>query len=305
MISIIIPTLNASKFLPDLLTKLVLQTVKDKEIMVIDSSSRDDTVEIAKSFNAKVVFIPKEEFDHGGTRNLGGIESKGDILVYMTQDTIPANEYSLENLIKPLHNNNEIAAIFGRQLPNADASAFSAHLRLFNYPDTSCVRCLEDRSVYGIKTVFFSNSFSAYRRSALEEIGWFKKGLIFGEDTHAVAKLLFAGYRVAYAADALVYHSHNYTAFHEFKRYFDIGVLHRTENGILKEFGKTKGEGKKYIRSEVHYLMEHKKYSLFPAFILRNALKYLGYHLGLKYSHIPKNLACKMSMNKNWWENRP
>lgn len=302
--SVCIPTYNAGPLIGRLLSSLMKQTIPC-EVFVIDSSSMDNTANIAESYGARTLIINKKDFDHGGTRNLAAAGTSGDILFFLTQDIDFADEYALQNLISPFHNDKKIAAIYGRQLPNADASPFSAHLRLFNYPDTSYKRGMEDRSVYGIKTVFFSNSFSAYRRSALEEIGWFKKGLIFGEDTHAVAKLLFAGYRVAYAADALVYHSHNYTAFQEFKRYFDIGVLHRTEDWILKEFGQAKGEGIKYIRSEARYLMAGKNYSLLPAFILRNALKYIGYHSGLQYSHIPKSLACKMSMNKNWRDTRP
>jgi rhamnosyltransferase len=301
--SVCIPTYNAEPYIGRLFSSLMKQTIPC-EVVVIDSSSLDNTINIAESYGAKILVINKKDFDHGGTRNLAAAGTSGDILIFLTQDIDFADEYALENLIRPFHNDKKVAAIFGRQLPNADASAFSAHLRLFNYPDTSYVRSLDDRSVYGIKTVFFSDSFSAYRRSALEGIGWFKKGLIFGEDTHAIAKLLFAGSKVAYAADAAVYHSHNYTAVEEFKRYFDIGVLHISENWILKEFGQTKGEGIKYIRSEALYLMKHKRYDLVPAFVLRNALKYLGYHLGLKYSHVPKSLACRMSMNKNWWENR-
>jgi rhamnosyltransferase len=302
MISIIIPTFNASNLIPDLLKSLNQQTVRDKEIIIIDSSSTDNTLEIARLFKATTLTIPKEQFDHGGTRNLGALKAGGDTLVYLTQDAKPASEYAIENLLKSLYEDKEIAASYGRQLPSPDASPFSAHLRLFNYPDTSYIRCLEDRSIYGFKTIFISNSFSAYRKNTLKEIGGFKENLIFGEDTHAAAQLLLAGYKVAYAADATVFHSHNYTACKEFKRYFDIGFFHRTEDWIVKEFGKTKGEGRKYVISEARYLARHKKYSLFPAFFLRSFLKYLGYSLGFRCPNIPMGLASKISMNKTWWE---
>jgi len=302
--SVCIPTYNAGPYLSRLL-RSIQEQAPDFEIVVIDSSSVDNTVDIAKSYGARTIVIQKNNFDHGGTRAFAAQESHGDILIFMTQDIVLADRHALDNLIKPFDTDKKIAAVFGRQLPHADASPFSAHLRLFNYPETSYVRCLEDRSTYAIKTVFFSNSFSAYRRTSLEEIGWFKKDLIFGEDTHAIATLLCAGYKAAYAADAMVYHSHNYTVLQEFKRYFDIGVFHKTEHWILKEFGKTTREGNKYIESEALYLMEHKKYRFIPLFILRNALKYLGYHLGLTYHNIPKKLASRMSMNNNWWVHRP
>jgi rhamnosyltransferase len=301
--SVCIPTYNAGPYISRLL-RSIREQAPDCEIVVIDSSSTDATVSIAKSCGAGIIVIQKKDFDHGGTRTLAANSSLGDILVFLTQDIVFADDRALESLIKYFDNDKNIAAVYGRQLPNADASPFSAHLRLFNYQDTSYVRCLEDRHTYGIKTVFFSNSFSAYKRSALEKIGCFKRDLIFGEDTHAIARLLLAGFKIAYASDAMVYHSHNYTVFEEFKRYFDIGVMHRTEDWILKEFGQTKGEGKKYIKSEALYLMRHKKYNFIPAFILRNAMKYLGYQLGLRYSHVPKGLTRRISMNKNWWENK-
>jgi rhamnosyltransferase len=300
-ISIIIPTLNASNYIHRLLEMLKNQSIEYGQLLIIDSTSTDNTVEIAKSHGAEITTIPRNEFDHGGTRNLAASNAGGDILVFLTQDAIPVNRHSLENLIKPFEADEKIAAIYGRQLPNEDASPFSAHLRLFNYPDASYIRSLEDRSVHGFKTIFISDSFSAYRKGALEKIGWFKKNLIFGEDTHAVARLLLEGYKVAYAADAEVYHSHNYTAFQEFRRYFDIGVLHRTESRILKEFGKTKGEGKKYIKSEAQYIMNKREYMLIPAFILRNALKLLGYYIGSRYHLFPSGFASKISMNRNWW----
>jgi len=300
-ISIIIPTLNAAGLLPSLFAHLSRQSLSSSEIIIIDSSSEDNTVEVARSYGARLISIEKKNFDHGRTRNLAASNATGDILVYLTQDVIPADSLALEYVIHPFKLNGKIAAVYGRQLPNVNASPFSAHLRLFNYPDTSYVRRLEDRGVYGIKTVFFSNSFSAYRRSALEEIGWFEKDLIFGEDTHAVARLLMAGYNVAYAADALVYHSHNYTVSQEFKRYFDIGVFHGTENWLVKEFGKTQGEGKRYTISEASFLIRHKKFALLPVFLLRNFVKFLGYSLGLRYTIIPRGLACRISMNKNWW----
>ena len=92
MITIIVPTYNASKYLPSLLTRLESQTIRDYELMVIDSSSNDNTVDNAQSHRANVITITQSEFDHGGTRTLAAIEAKGDILVYLTQDALPYNE---------------------------------------------------------------------------------------------------------------------------------------------------------------------------------------------------------------------
>lgn len=300
MTSIIIPVYNAEKYLAGLLESLKSQTVQC-EIIVIDSSSSDSTVKIAGSYSVKVISIKKEDFDHGGTRTLAAKSAQGDILVYLTQDAMPADEHSVENLIRPFENP-ATGAAYGRQVPEHNATVFGAHLRLFNYPEKSCIKIFSDKESLGIKTPFLSNSFTAYRKKALDDIGYFKDGLISSEDIYAGAKILILGYEIAYVAEAAVYHSHNYTAFEEFKRYVDIGVCHQREKWILKKFGRAEGEGGKYIRSEISFLIKNKKYCLIPVSFVRNGLKYTGYSIGRHYENIPKNRIKKISMNKGWWD---
>lgn len=300
MTSIIIPTKNAGRQIKGLLLALKAQTVQG-EIIVIDSSSSDGTVETAKDHGAKTITIKREEFEHGGSRTLAGKEARGDILVYLSQDATPFDEYAVEYLLRPFEDAG-IGAAYGRQLPHPGATAFGAHLRLFNYPGGSCIRGLTDKEKYGIKTPFLSNSFDAYRKRALEEIGGFNGRLIMGEDTCAGAKLLLSGYKIAYVAEAMVYHSHNYSVFQEFKRYFDIGVFHEAEKWILKEFGKAEGEGLRYISSEMAFLMRGRKYHLLPEFFIRNGLKYAGYHLGRNYAVLPRGMCKKVSIHSDWWD---
>jgi len=302
LIAVIIPTYNASKYLSKLFKILRQQTVNINEIIIIDSSSTDNTVDIAKTYGAEIVIISKDEFDHGGTRTKAGKISKGDILIYLTQDALPYDDCTIENIVKPFQNDEKIGAAFGRQLPYPDATPFAKHLRLFNYPDKSYLRSIEDKEKYGLKACFCSNSFAAYRRAALEEIEWFKDNLIFGEDACAGAKLLLAGYKIAYMAEAKVYHSHNYTIVQELKRYFDLGVFHKSEHWLLEEFGRAEGEGKKYLKSELSFLFGQHKLYLLPEFIIRNGMKFLGYKLGKNFDKLPTSLTRYLSMNKNYWD---
>jgi len=179
---------------------------------------------------------------------------------------------------------------------------FGKHLRLFNYPSVAHVREKKDGKTYGIKTVQLSNSFAAYRKDILIQTGNFKDGLILGEDVYTGAKILDAGYVLAYVADAKVYHSHSYTPLQEFKRYFDIGVFHKYESWILDKYGKAEGEGVKYIKSELKYLIDHHAYHLIPSFFIRNGMKYLGYKLGHNYTKLPYWLIKKLSMHYRWWD---
>lgn len=302
-ISVIIPTYKAESYLPKLLERLKDQTIKDFQLLIIDSSSNDKTVEIAKQYTDDIIIIPQSEFDHGGTRAKAAKMSTGDILVFLTQDALPYDENTIENIVKEF-DNEEVGAVCGRQLAYEETNIFGKHLRLFNYPDKYSIKGSEDIPKYGIKTTFLSDSFAAYRKTTLESIGWFKENLIFGEDAYAAAKMILSGKKVVYANEAKVYHSHSYTIIEDFKRYFDMGVFHSCESWLLEKFGKPEGEGSRYVKSELEFILENDKYFLIPEFFIRNAMKLLGYKLGLKHRKLPKSFLTKFSMLKSWF-NKP
>ena len=298
MVSVVIPTYNASRYLDAQLRALRAQTVKDLDILVIDSSSSDKTLDIAKKYSVQTVTIPKEEFDHGGTRTLAGkTRSVGDILVYLTQDALPCDDRAIETLIQPLLAEQTCGAAFGRQIPYQDASPFAQHLRLFNYPLHSYIRTYADRTALGIRAAFCSNSFAAYRRDALEDVGWFAENLLLAEDMHVCARMLMKGYKLRYVAEAMVYHSHNYTVVQEFKRYFDLGVFFEMQRWLLDEFGRPEGEGLRFVRSEFSYLKSHGLLHLLPISLMRSVAKLMGYRLGHYYKQLPRVVLKRVSMH--------
>lgn len=303
MISIIIPTYNAQNYLVKLLDKIKNQSLADYELIIIDSSSSDKTAEIAKKYTDNVIIIPQSEFDHGGTRAKAAQIAKGEILVFLTQDALPVDNNTIENIVN-VFKHTKVGAAYGRQLSYEETNLFGKHLREFNYNKNSYTRDKKNINEFGLKTAFLSDSFAAYRRSSLESVGWFKNGLILGEDTYVGAKMILAGYSLAYVSSAKVYHSHSYSVWEEFKRYFDIGVFHKTEEWILKEFGKAEGEGMKYIKSEINYLFTNSAWYLLPMFLMRNGMKYIGYKLGQKYEKLPMWMIKKFSMHYRWWDKR-
>lgn len=300
MVQVVIPTFNAGPDWIESLRKIVAQSI-DAEVLVIDSGSTDSTVELATSVGFVVMAISKSEFDHGGTRQLA-VEMLLDanIIVFMTQDAILADEDALYLLIEAL-GDPRVGVSYGRQLPHKTANPLGAHARLFNYPDKSHVTTLADREWMGIKAAFSSNSFAAYRREALLSVGGFPSGIILGEDTIVAAKMLMAGWKVAYQADAQVYHSHDYNYLQEFRRYFDIGVLHAREFWMLDAFGKPEGEGGRFVRSELAYLLKHAPW-LIPSAVVRTMLKYLGYRLGRMESFLPLSLKRRLSLHRGYWK---
>ena len=300
-ISVIIPTLNGEATLPDFFAALAMQDIAVDEVLVGDSASDDATVNICLSQGARIIDIPRKEFDHGGTRTLLARKAKGDILVYFTQDAILSSPQALKNLVEPLVRGTNVACVYGRQLPLAGASLLAAHLRGFNYPPKSETRSFSDRKKHGLKTIFISNSFSAYKKEALSAVGYFKNGLIFGEDTCTLGRLLMAGSTVYYASEASVYHSHNYRYSQEFRRSFDIGVLHSSERWLLETYGYAEGVGRQYVRSALGEIISQKKYFLILDWFMRNTAKFTGYKLGYVYNTLPKNVCRVLSLNRRWW----
>lgn len=258
---------------------LQAQVLQPSEVLVLDSSSTDVTAELASREGCRVITIPRADFRHGGTRQNGAeLASGADILVYLTQDSILADANALAQLIAAFEDPS-VGAAYGRQLPRPGANPIEAHARLFNYPAVSTVRSRESSAVLGFKAIFFSNSFGAYRRIALEQAGGFPKESNFGEDTVVAARLLQGGWRVAYVAEAQAYHSHAYSCREEYRRYYKIGQLHGSEPWLLRDFGKASSEGRKFAVSEIRYLSRRAPW-LIPEAVLRTGLKYLGYKRG-------------------------
>jgi len=300
-VTIFIPTYNAMDQISPMLSMFSEINRPNYKFYFLDSDSKDGTLRAIQDAGFQDYHsISTSQFDHGGARSTIKDFQYGEIVLYLTQDALPLSVSDIDRLVS-VFSDKDVGAAFGRQIPFKETSLFGKHLRKFNYGVQSYIRDINDKDLYGIKTAFLSNSFAAYRRSAMDEIGWFKDGLILGEDTYAGAKLLKEGYKLAYVADAQVYHSHSYTVLEEFKRYFDIGVFHQMEEWILDEFGKPEGEGVRYIKSELTYLFSHNAYYLFPEFVVRNAMKYLGYKLGRNFKFIPKKVVKKISMHHRWW----
>ena len=163
-VSVVIPTLNAGKTLAELLSALKNQDHPIEEILVVDSSSVDETVEICLEYeNVRVISIPQAEFDHGRTRDMALRQTESELVVFLTQDAVPADGAFISKLTAPL-SDCSVAVSVGRQLPNRNATRTEALVRNYNYPPISSVRTAEDIPRLGIKAFFSSDACAAYRR---------------------------------------------------------------------------------------------------------------------------------------------
>jgi len=190
---------------------------------------------------------------------------------------------------------------YGRQLPHYEATSLETHARLFNYPSFSQVLSLSDKETLGFKLFFSSNSFAAYRKSVLKLVEGFPANSIMGEDAIVAAKMISAGYKKAYVANASVYHSHNYSLIEEYKRYFDTRVFHEQNQWLLTDFGKPTGEGFKFVKSELNYVIKNDLKSL-PKSVASDFFKWLGYNSGKFFRKMPQLMLKKLSMHPFYWK---
>jgi rhamnosyltransferase len=297
---LVIPTLNAGARWIECLEAIKAQTVKPYRLLNIDSDSTDATPSLAREAGFEVVRIERSQFNHGGTRQWAAQHlSDCDVIVFLTQDAILASPTSLAEITN-FFTDPGVALAYGRQLPQQYATPIEAHARQFNYGAISLRKDSRVIKDIGAKVFFSSNSFAAYRRSTLLELGGFRGDLILGEDMEFAARAIKAGYANVYCATATVFHSHCYTFAQTFERYFDIGVFDTKNSWMLNEFGTHSGEGLRFIASELSYLIKRAPLQV-PKGILLSGAKILGYRLGLLERILPLYIKRKLSMHPDYW----
>lgn len=298
-ISVLVPTLNAASYLPALIESLRGQHDAPEEIVVVDSSSVDGTASLARRFGCDVTEIPKASFNHGATRNLAASRSHGDVLVFMTQDALPVDATFLGRLVRPIAEG-EAVATFARQVPYPGANPTEVFARQFNYPASSFSRSREDIETLGIRAYFYSNVASAVRREVFEAVGRFPETTIANEDMLLSAKLLHAGHRTRYVADACVYHSHEYDMRQQFRRFFDIGVAMERARGLL-EGGTVGRQGLHYVWEQTRYLAAEKQWKWLARSYAEAGVKFCAMNLGRRERYLPTRLKTKLSMHSFFW----
>ena len=306
-VDVFIPTYHSDEKLERLLTMLYRQTIKPNRVIIlhtIEKEGQEQPLPAIPDSDISVIPIPKEAFDHGGTRKYGATLSNADILLFMTQDAIPADEYLIENLLKP-YGDPRVSAAYARQIANDSSDIIEEFTRNFNYPKKSYVKSKADLPKMGIKTYFCSNVCASYRNDIYKKLGGFVKKTIFNEDMIMAAGMIEAGYRIAYSPEAKVIHSHRYSYLQQFTRNFDLGVSHNQYPDVFRKI-KSESEGIKLVKKTLQFLIKKKEYLLIPDLILTSGFKYPGYQMGLHYDILPESFVLRCSMNKSYWskENR-
>ncbi|RIL07887.1 MAG: hypothetical protein DCC71_01410 [Proteobacteria bacterium] len=223
-VSVVIPTKDGADTLGELLARLFEQKRRfDLDVVVIDSGSRDATLEIAARHPLRLERIAPREFDHGETRNRGIAMTRGDPIVLLTQDAIPADESLLENIARPF-DDVCVAGVYGRQIPRPDCDVVRRRQLegwLTGRLEPARVELggtsLDALSPFErYERCVFDNVCSAVRRSVWERIPF--RRAAFGEDVAWGRAVLEAGFAIAYEPSAAVVHSHRRPVREEYRR---------------------------------------------------------------------------------------
>ena len=303
MISVIIPVKDGGDDLRRCLDGIARQrTDEDVETLIVDSGSRDGSRELAQSRGARVLEVDASGFRHGATRNLAAAQARGDLLVFTTQDAYAADEHWLERLCAPLRTDGDVAGVYGRQLPHADASPPERFFLDFLYGPLPRVQRVKDAADLSLQTTLFSNVNSAIRRSFWERFS-FADELFFAEDQDWSRRVLLAGYAIRYEPEAAVYHSHAYSLTSAFKRFFDTGAS--AERGFLAgpdSGAALRSEALCYAREELAWLARTGRRRWIPYAAMYELGKFAGVQLGARHRRLPLWLKRRFSFYPAYWE---
>lgn len=302
-IDVIIPTYKPGKEFEKLIGRLQKQEYPIHKIIIINTRTDIFPEELDRSnYEIEITHIEPDQFDHGGTRNMGAGMSDADIVVYMTQDAIPVDEKLIGTFAKIFEENPDIGIAYGRQLPREECNIIERYTRRFNYPEKSLIKTKEDLPKLGIKTFFCSDVCAAYRRNYLLSAGGFENPTIFNEDMIFAGKRIYAGDKVAYVAEAKVIHSHNYTGRQQFHRNFDLAVS-QAQHPEVFEGVPSEGEGIRMVKATAKYLVRNGYPWKVFMLVYQSSCKYIGYFLGKRHEKLPMWLILKCTSSRKYWKN--
>ena len=230
LVSIVIPTRNGGATLPSVFEALSRQQVDfEFEVVAIDSGSTDGSLDLLQRRADRVVEVDAAEFDHGLTRNLGIEHARGELIVLLVQDAVPANEKWLRELTAPLLSDTAVAGTFARQRPRSDASAITRyyHERWVAAADAQRTMAIDRFASFEALEPMqrfllcaFDNVCSCIRRTVWQSHPF--RSTPIAEDLEWARDVLLAGYRLVYAPRAVVVHSHDRSARYELARTYAL-----------------------------------------------------------------------------------
>jgi rhamnosyltransferase len=296
-VSVVIPVKNGGADLERCLSAIEQQVVDDViEVLIVDSGSSDNSVQVARAHRAAVYEIPAHRFTHGASRNLGASHAHGDVLVFISQDAEPADDQWLARLVGPLRRDSSLAGVYGRQLPHPDATPPERYFLDFLYGPTPRHQSASRVEELSMDTTLFSNVNSAMPRSMWEAFP-FAEDIVMSEDQEWSRRALLAGHDLQYEPLAAVRHSHNYSLVAAFRRFFDSGVSSdRAYMAGKRDSGRVlRRRAIEYARGEMRWLWTTGQRTWIPYTVVYETAKMFGLVLGANHQRLPIGLKRRFS----------
>lgn len=221
-LSVLLLTKNGEEDLKRLLPALLCQKfISPFEVIAVDSGSTDASINMLKQYPVSLKQIPAQEFHHSRTRNFAASFAQGKVLVFLSQDAMPASDQWLATLIGNFEDP-KVGAVYGRQLPRPGSLGERHETFDTIYGAQKIIKDPMHRNGLGYRFYHFSNVNAAIRRDVWQATK-FPEDLKVFEDIGIAKRILDAGWKIVYEPEAAVIHSHNHSTLGLFKRYFDIG----------------------------------------------------------------------------------
>lgn len=304
VISVVIPVKDGGAGLVACLEAIRAQRIDEEvEIVVVDSGSSDGSLGAARAYGALIEEISPRCFSHGAARNLGAELASGEVLVFLSQDAVPASDQWLVRLTAPLHADRRVAGVYGRQLPHEHASPPESYFLGFLYGAHRRRQRASSAAQLSMDTTLFSNVNSAIPRRMWERFP-FVEDIVMSEDQEWSRRILLAGYLIAYEPSAAVTHSHNYTMTAAFRRFFDSGASasraymagRRHSSRVLRS------TAVRYAAGELSWLWRTGRRRWIPYATVYESTKMLGLLAGANHQRIPLELKRRLSATPAYWE---
>jgi len=305
VISVVIPVKDGGADLVRCLEAVAAQEVDEEvEVVVVDSGSRDGSVKTARRLGARVHEIDAAEFGHGRTRNLGASLSRGETLVFTSQDAYAADAGWLAALAAAL-GGHDVAGAYGRQLPHADATPPERYFLDFLYGPRERVQAWTGPGEPTFEQTLFSNVNGAMPRAVWSEFP-FADDLIMSEDQEWSRRVLLAGKTLVYEPRAAVFHSHAYTVASAFRRFFDSGVSAERSyaSGGGAPGSALRSAAARYAKGELEWLWSTGQRRWIPYTAAYELAKFTGLQLGRRHRRLPASLKRHLSGLPSYWEDR-
>lgn len=225
-VSVVIPTLNAGLEFNWLLRKLKGQRgLRELEIVIVDSGSRDGTVELARKAGCTVVEIAPQEFSHSFARNIGADAARGDYLLFMVQDAYPIGEYWAYGMLRYVldHASTNLVAASCAEFSRSDSDMMYDSMINTHYRFLGCLEYDRIGEYHGDDHMSLRSYGQLSDVSCLigrELFGRYRFRGDYAEDLDLGIRLIRDGYRVAMLASVKTVHSHNRPAYYYLKRTF-------------------------------------------------------------------------------------